>query len=208
MARFFKHGASTAIFVFSVLVIRAAPLGANALNKTGRPQLCIQGIAVRLHAHGHRVFCHRAVIAAVIVHPQADMAAVPKNRTANRISVGAVTGIAYFFGAAGRTGFAACHGVGYRHILTLSAKGINMQPKTGIACLQQHRSTSFLVATGPTRFGSAADAVHGCRWNAVVDQIDHTAHRTASVHDGRWPPQHLDAFNTQHIMWDRMVVAE
>ncbi len=182
--RFFKDGASTAIFIFSVLVIRAAPLGVNALYQTREPDLGIQGIAVRLHANGHRIVCHRAVIAAVIVHPQADMAAVPKNRTADRISVGAVAGVAYFFGAAGRTGFAASHGVGYRHIVALSAKGIDMQPITGIACFQQHRSTSFFVAAGPSRIGSAADAVHGRRWNAVVDQIDHTAHSTAPIHDG------------------------
>ena len=74
-----------------------------------------------------------------------------------------------------------------------------MQAITLVARFEHDRGTGLFVDRGPTHIGLAAQALHGLRRNAVVDQIHHAPHSAAAVHDGRGATQHLDALDRQGV---------
>ena len=74
-----------------------------------------------------------------------------------------------------------------------------MQAITFVARLEHHRCAGLFVDRGPTHIGLAAQALHGLRRNAVVDQVHHAPHSAAAVHDGCRPSQNFYALDRQWI---------
>ena len=86
-----------------------------------------------------------------------------------------------------------------------------MHRPTLIAPLDQTRTAAFLVAAGGVEVKTpeqTAARLHGLLGDAVVDHIDHPAHRAAAVQQSARPAQHLNALHAQGVLGHRMIWAQ
>ncbi len=203
-----ERGAGFAAFELGVAVVGVAELGVNAADDAARAPFAFDGIAVGLHADGHVVFGHRAVVAAVGAGRGADPALVEEQRAAHGAAVRLVGRVADLARQRGTAGLGAFQFDGHRDVLGVAVERIDVQRQAAVAALEDHAAVLFLVAGRKAQVGTAAEAVDRLGRNAVVDDVDHAAHRAAAILQRRRPAQHFDAVGHQRIDRHRVVVAQ
>jgi hypothetical protein len=203
-----EGGAGLGSLELGVPVVGVAHLRVDAADDAARAPFAFERIAVGLHADGHVVLGHGAVVAAVGAGRGADPALVEEQRAADRAAVRLVGRVADLAGAPGRAGLLAVQVDGHRDVFRVAVEGIDVQREAVVAAFEHHAAVLFLVAGGKAQVGAAAEAVDGFGRDAVVDHVDHAAHRAAAVLQRRGAAQHLDAVGDQRIDRHRVVVAQ
>ena len=208
-----KHCAYLRAFVLGVLVVRLAGAHFDALNPaTQLVDVPLQCCAVRLHANGHAVFGHRAVVGAKSADrcPQSGLA--EKHTSAHCATTGLGAGVANGIRSLGRTGFGARQRNGHGDVARATVKRVRMQRKAVSAGLQQRSAGALCVAAGALQVQLARDPAFGIKlallWDTVVDHIDDSAYRVAAVHQSPRTAQHLDTLHGDGVRRYGMVIAQ
>ena len=83
---------------------------------------------------------------------------------------------------------------------------VDVKRQAVAATLDQGRGAALAVGAAQSQLGCTGGRRQGCFGNAVVDGVDHTADRTAAIHQRRRATQYLDALDHQGV--DRHGVVE
>ena len=83
-----------------------------------------------------------------------------------------------------------------------------MQGIALIAHLDQACDAALVVACACLHLGFAQHARDRCTRDAVINHVDHATHGAATIEQGGWAAQNLDAVGGQHVQRHRMVITE
>ena len=210
MSTVVKTRASRSARVFGVAVAGVAPLKLQGLQQACRiTPLAFHHLVAALHANGHIRLSHRAIGAAVFAGRQAQVTTVKQQGAAHCRALRIAGRIADPPLGRGHAMDGAVHRLGHRQVARAAVKGIHMQHKLVVSCLDQGATAALLGSTACAQLSLAqhtACVVKGAlTGNAVVRHIDHAPDGAAAIQQGGGPAQHLNPLGGEGVDRHRMV---
>ena len=196
--------------VLGMAVVAVTQLAMQCLEEAvaGQPPFAFERVAVRCHADRNGVFRHGAVGAPIGAGRRANPALIEEQRAAHRTTVAAGRRVAHAPVRRWKARPGASQFDRHLDVVAGTVEVIDVQRKALVAALHQHAAFAGIAAGGIACVGAPAEAVDRLAGNAVVDDVDHTADRAATVLQRRRAAQHFDALGHQRIDRHRMVVAQ
>ena len=214
-----KAGADGAA-AFDFLVHVVAQVGVDAQRADGatrgRP-LGRQAEVVAFHADRDVGLGHDAIGAVVGIRRQADAAVGKEQRAAQCTAARAGRRVAHAACGIERQAVLQRHVFGRAQVSGVPAKSVGVPGEGKVAALaaaasapavDHQRAAALAIGTAQAQLGGARDARGALARDAVVQRVDHAAHRAAAVEQRGRAAQHLDAVDDQRIDRHRVVVAQ